>query len=219
MLTENTGRALLDSGDAYGRNWERNQKMSIQDFENEPSVSFDIEGAETSKDIAYTTSVYHWLLSQDIELDDLCNEYNALPCDDWDSDIYGVSKAQAEWLKAHNLHVGDSWNTYNGESSLSQVLQGTNLHLEDNESNFEHPDYILLQVHGGCDVRGGYTDAKLIKCNDYFGREEVYGSITHANGEVVEIENAYDGYSLTNEHGESVKIEPTDKIELYLAGE
>lgn len=25
MLTENTGRHMLDSGGAYGRNWERNQ--------------------------------------------------------------------------------------------------------------------------------------------------------------------------------------------------
>ena len=29
MLTESTGRALMDSGDAYGRHWERNQKDGI----------------------------------------------------------------------------------------------------------------------------------------------------------------------------------------------
>ena len=25
-------------------------------------------------------------------------------------------------------------------------------------------EYLLLQIHNGCDVRGGYTDAKLFKC-------------------------------------------------------
>jgi len=36
MLIENTGRALGDSGDAYGRAWERNQGKTIEDFEGEP---------------------------------------------------------------------------------------------------------------------------------------------------------------------------------------
>ena len=34
MLTENTGVHMLDSGGAYGRNWERNQVKTIEDFEN-----------------------------------------------------------------------------------------------------------------------------------------------------------------------------------------
>ena len=29
MLTENTGKHMLDSGGAYGRHWERNQKKSF----------------------------------------------------------------------------------------------------------------------------------------------------------------------------------------------
>ena len=33
MLQENTGRHMLDSGGAYGRNWERNQG---RDFDSEP---------------------------------------------------------------------------------------------------------------------------------------------------------------------------------------
>ena len=35
MLTQNTGAHFLDSGGAYGRNWERNQVKTIEDFENE----------------------------------------------------------------------------------------------------------------------------------------------------------------------------------------
>ena len=33
MLTENTGRALCDSGDYYGRHWQQNQG---RDFEAQP---------------------------------------------------------------------------------------------------------------------------------------------------------------------------------------
>ena len=29
MLTENTGRNILDSGDAYGRHWEKNQGITV----------------------------------------------------------------------------------------------------------------------------------------------------------------------------------------------
>ena len=36
MLTESTGKHMLDSGGAYGRHWERNQKKSFKDFKNEP---------------------------------------------------------------------------------------------------------------------------------------------------------------------------------------
>ena len=52
------------------------------------------------------------------------------------------------------------FNTYNGGSDLSQVLQGAWLEDADGDT------YLLLQIHGGCDVRGGYTDAKLFKTSD-----------------------------------------------------
>ena len=49
MLTENTGRHMLDSGGAYGRNWERNQANTIEDFDNEQEQT--IEKSEwTAKD-------------------------------------------------------------------------------------------------------------------------------------------------------------------------
>jgi len=34
MFTENTGRHMLDSGGAYGRNWEHNQGRTTADFLN-----------------------------------------------------------------------------------------------------------------------------------------------------------------------------------------
>lgn len=60
MLTENTGTAAMDSGGAYGRNWQRNQG---RDFEAEPARSLGVtwfrEGDEFRPDVSI--NVYHWL--------------------------------------------------------------------------------------------------------------------------------------------------------------
>jgi hypothetical protein len=161
MLTQNTGAHFLDSGGAYGRNCERNESKSIEDFENEPeelyTYSKDWNGLER------TVSVFHYL--SNLELDELCNEYNALPCEDWECEayVYGVSKYQWEWLneRIEDIKLLHTFNTYNGDSDLSQILQGSWIELNGEQ-------YLLLQIHGGCDARGGYTDAKLFKpCEEW----------------------------------------------------
>ena len=53
-----------------------------------------------------------------------------------------------------------TYNTYNGEChTLTQVLQGTNL-------GGPYSEYVFLQVHGGCDVRGGYTAPRVYSTFD-----------------------------------------------------
>ena len=58
---------------------------------------------------------------------------------------------------------GEPWteNTYNGECILSQTLQYISCTI-DNEC------IIILQVHGGCDVRGGYTEPRVFDGGDEF---------------------------------------------------
>lgn len=213
MLTTSTGEAMLDSGGAYGRHWQRNQKKSFKDFMNEPQVSYDIdtwtpEGKTPEYEITYTISLFHYLTNGHYELDLLCNEYNTLKCKDWDGFTYGVSKDQEQWLKAHgvdtNIDNANSWNSYNGDSMLSQVIQGTNIEINGDE-------YVLLQIHQGCDVRGGYTDAKLFKVVDY-ALEGVYGTI-----DGVDVSNRYDGYHLTSdENDKEIKVNKDSKVSLYL---
>jgi len=119
------------------------------------------------------------------------------------------------WLEKHGLVFGDTWNSYNSDSNLSQTVQGCNLSY--NGSNFEYPEYILLQLHQGADVRGGYTDAKLFKVDvDYFNTNPtVYGVI-----DGIDVSTAYNGYSLTNDgdvcDGENVAVTPDSIISLYL---
>lgn len=169
MLTENTGKHMLDSGGTDNRGWQRNQKKTIEDFENEEEEVYQLDAKY--KEIHRTVSVFHYL-TNNLEIDDICEEFNRIQeeSNNWDADcdVYGVSKeAWGYLLNNHDdddgweeLRVQRSWNTYNGESDLSQILQGANLTIDDEE-------YVLIQIHNGADARGGYTDAKLFKMEEY----------------------------------------------------
>lgn len=177
MLTENTGVHMLDSGGTDGRMWQRNQKKTIHDFENEDEEMYQLDAKY--KEIYRTVSVFHYL-TNNLEIDDICEEFNLIQdeSDNWDADadVYGVSKEawgylnnlaeidyeeeSLESVKYLDLEVSRTWNTYNGESDLSQILQGANLTIDDE-------NYVLIQIHNGADARGGYTDAKLFKMEEY----------------------------------------------------
>jgi hypothetical protein len=181
MLTENTGKHFLDSGGENGRAWQRNIGKTLDDFRAMPSATAEIYvreyGGETVAEIIPCVNVFHLLTGGALELDDLCQEFNAMPVDDWKGDFYGVSMAGAEWLEARGFEEsGETFNTYNWNSKHSQILQGTEL---TRDSEWGEEKYLLLQIHGGADVRGGYTDAKLFKLDD---RAEYYNAITEDCG-------------------------------------
>jgi hypothetical protein len=161
MLTTNTGIAMGDSGGDSGRQWQKNQGKSIKDFQDQAEAWLD-----TKYGLDVTISVFHHLVKT-LDQDELCQKFNKLPCNDWDGDFYGTSKKQCEWLEKNDFIKNPyraEFNTYNFDSNLSQVLQGTFL-----RQGGYVDDYVLLQIHGGADVRGGYTDAKLFKVDsDYF---------------------------------------------------
>jgi len=164
MLTESTGAALCDSGGAYGRNWEWNRK--IADFRLLPEIKIEISHYSDNYEIMAIVSVFHFLASQ-LEYDEKSKAITASLSrfekldeqkdNGWLEVCHDFLKNQAE--KNHpDMWVGDWINTYNGESSLSQVLQYLPFSLSGNEYWFEAGDsYLLLQIHQGCDVRGGYT--------------------------------------------------------------
>ena len=167
MLTENTGTHMCDSGGDNGRMWQRNANKCIADFEAEPQELYQYD--PKYNDIHRTVSVFHYL-TNNLEVDDIAFNFNELNTNakDWEADckeddasLYGVSlNAWLDLVTSNEVEVSRSWNTYNGDSDLSQILQGANLTI-----NEEH--YVLIQIHGGADARGGYTDAKLFKCGDH----------------------------------------------------
>ena len=171
MMTENTGTHMLDSGGAYGRNWQRNQNMTFNDFEIQPAATLEIDlrkwQDKPHADFMLSVNIYHKLTSGILEIDDICRDFNAMPVDNWKSNLNGVSDSGENWLVERGFAWDDrhcGFNTYNWENNFSQVLQGN---FVARDSEYGETKYVLLQIHGGADVRGGYTDAKLFKLCEY----------------------------------------------------
>jgi hypothetical protein len=226
MLVENTGIHFMDSGGENGRKWQRNQGKTVQDFMKEPEVSIEFDPARdtSSEDIAVSLSAFHVLTTYaGLELDELCDTFNgkyAGTRDEWAGDYYGVTAKGQKWLDrngfAYRENKDKSWNSYNWDSKLDTVLQGTPLYHEATDSY-----YCLLQVHGGADVRGGYTDARLFKvdsdvCGEGFLNLEpgVYGSI-----DGIHVSDRGDNLHLSNdETGEFVPLRPDSVIDVGISG-
>jgi hypothetical protein len=183
MLSENTGIHMCDSGGDSGRFWQRNQGKTRKDWIKSPEVSIDFEkvyiwNEETKKyedakptqwRPMYTVSIFHYLASV-LKMDDICEAFNKInkKSDNFDSDAaYGLSSEGEEFLERIGAKISGAWNSYNGEDPYSQVTQGSPVNI-----NEEY--YILLQIHGGADVRGGYTTARLFKIQEYAGCDGMY---------------------------------------------
>lgn len=160
MLTENTGAHMLDSGGAYGRNWSSNQG---RDFDKEPATVLSFEFGE----MEITHNIYHWLkerLEYDAYTDALLHKH-AEREENKDKDW---SEILEEFLKDlcaekdidYSAHMVNGCNTYNGEDLVSQVMQYW--YIEE----FDDP-MIILRIHGGCDVRGGYTAPRVFTGDMY----------------------------------------------------
>jgi hypothetical protein len=205
MLKESTGAHLLDSGGAYGRNWERNQTIN---FEETPTAYiFDGDSLTPGEKIIPIVSLYHWMTTRFL-LDGYCNDFNNMEVNDWDG-CYGVSKDGLEWLEFEGFVMNDWDNSYNYDNDLSQDIHFCRLDHE------ELGTYYLIQIHGGCDIRGGYTDAKLFKAvdDDYI---TISGNAMAVIGDKIMADNMYNGYNLTDENGDDVLYRDGMKIEVWL---
>lgn len=198
MLKENTGTHFLDSGGAYGRHWEQNQ---AREFESEPRSVVEFNARCDGTEILVTHNLYHWLkdrLEFDGELQKKFDTYCNRP-ENEDKHWLQLMEEFPRLFNAGGIYgEGDpvTVNTYNGEDLLSQTIQyvffsvkedvyfaedGDEPVFLDEPSDFfpgawhiESGDYILLQVHGGCDVRGGYTAPKCFKVDDNYGELAIF---------------------------------------------
>ena len=147
LLTTSTGKAMLDSGDAYGRHWERNQGV---DFEAKPKyeVSCYYNEKDNTTEVSVEIDLYHYLI-ENLSIAGVFDCLNDLPGDDREELFEEIFEYEDKVMT----------NTYNYECNLSQVLQFVEIIYKDNA-------FILLQVHQGCDVRGGYTRAMIFAVDD-----------------------------------------------------
>lgn len=162
MLKENTGIHMLDSGFEGGRNWQRNQ---TRNFEKEPASTLSVHFGRG--EIIIQKSTYHYLTeffetTQESErLNRKLREFADLPENEDLAWLQIMEEFFEQVLKpeiqeygwdAYNVEPdGKVVNTYNYESSIDQVLQYMLFPWVKNQV------FIILQIHGGADVRGGYT--------------------------------------------------------------
>lgn len=179
MLKENTGAHFLDSGGAYGRHHEQNQG---RDFETESPVFLSFKYG-----IEYTKNVYHFLKDA-LEYDPTLNGYLARfvnqdkDTESWNKRSWNeIRETFPEYLNAHARlkqykgridHQG-TYNSYNGEDALSQVILYTLFSIDN-----EFDQYVALQIHNGCDVRGGYTRPYI------FALTEEFSIMQNARGDI-----------------------------------
>ena len=157
MLVENTGRHMLDSGGAYGRGWQQN---AGRDFEAEPAVTISVE--EGYIDIRRST--FHFL-NECLEFDETLNArflaFNRKQDPGDQIPWLALMEEFTESIEATGIYgegKPQTVNTYNHESLVDQILQYTYFEIDEQ-------GYVLLQIHGGCDARGGYTAPKAFRCN------------------------------------------------------
>lgn len=175
MLQENTGVSILDSGSAYGRHWQRNRQ--ITDFRKNPNPIVEIHAPYYYKDyegkkrkmppeilIYYDT--FHYLTNF-LELDDLAKElqkefeqFAELPENQNQAWLTLAEEFLENLAEEYGYEYHGFTNTYNYENLIHQVLQYGIIEIGEDY-------YILLQIHNGCDVRGGYTKPQFFRILDY----------------------------------------------------
>jgi len=196
MMTENTGRHFLDSGGAYGRHWERNQQLTIDDFDRRPeqthevTLYYDDDGNVKYADCMVTTDLWHWLVGANLDYDDKCVEFNALieQSDPWDDDLGFVTSKCARLLERWNPEYGELYNTYNDDCTLNQCILYRWVTIDDEK-------YVLLSVHGGCDVRGGYTASRLFRL-DTFNYDWLYNETLNRTPDRDQVHDDLEMYDL-----------------------
>ena len=155
MLTENTGTHMLDSGGAYGRNWEKNQGLTVDAFMEAPEASIDKYGC-------INIDLFHFLKDRIEFMPEIQAEFDEWVNNDKNKDD-GWYSLMTEWCDDHKIVNGAyevrGFNSYNDECLLSQTIQGDFF-------EYDNTTYLMLQIHGGCDVRGGYTAPKIFSVYD-----------------------------------------------------
>jgi len=181
QLTENTGRHLLDSGGHYGRNWEENQEnppweqpayevydsFVVENVYNHMSRRLDRDRRALDLEMALYAFGYSdeyastsWLATMEAFSEMLHGPVYGPEL----ADQYGLPEEVANVVAGYAAEFGPtdhstfSFNTYNSEfGAISQDLQGAALGPADKP----YSEYVMIQVHGGCDIRGGYTSPRV----------------------------------------------------------
>lgn len=156
----NTGKSFLDSGDFYGRHYEKppitdeTPLVSIDTWKTEVTATID-----TARFLAETCVV-------DSDLQEQFDEWVAL---EENSDLNWFEAGEQFATEVLGLTQLARDNTYNGENDLSQNYVWE-VYADEDDGDWIYNDDALMVVyaHTGCDVRGGYAYPLFLRCQgDY----------------------------------------------------
>ena len=153
-VRENTGRALCDSGDHYGRHYE-NPPV----FENSPKTFWN-------DDLYALISTAHYLKDRFDIQNEMQTEWEAFEALQ-DSGMT-THECLMEFFITKGYVCAARDNTYNSENDLSQdMVWCVWVPRESNrEWLYEDEAYTTIEVHTGCDIRGGYASPIICKKRD-----------------------------------------------------
>lgn len=168
MIAQNTGRDMLDSGGAYGRHWERNQKKTVEDFINEDVITIEPCIYNGNRlELNERKSLFHHLdanLSYDKDMNELWYRFDEhFPDKYWDGKD-GTMNMFFQWASKYDSKYHNHWDfkgeqysgyTYNEENILSQDFV---YHIMGG--------WVFIQSHNGCDARGGFSRPVLFQTTD-----------------------------------------------------
>lgn len=186
QLSENTGSNICDSGNAYGRNFDK--------YKNAPNFNERLR-FETD----YAIIPVHVFMNNNLDRSDsavtiekmivkeLKRQKNDCPKLGYfnGDDIIEILK---DFGGVETCYGGMKWeNTYNyNNCDLSQTLQYMIFQM--NGKNFA-----IVETHNGCDVRGGYSNGVVYEINDM----DNFVSGFELRYEI-EVDGSYDDYSIHN---------------------
>jgi len=167
---------ILDSGGAYGRNWERRRMLWSQvDPRKVPSAWMEVwdDGSfyVHIDTFQYLRNAFIRDRKVDIDFHRFANSPQWKRESWWDC-LYA-------WAEERGYAVLTTFNTYNDESDcLDQIIQGAIINLDPDEYDeddwlYAEPDDPIaswIQTHNGCDVRGGYSEPHIFRPNDELDR-------------------------------------------------
>ena len=162
ILTESIPKYLGDSGGVYGYIYEKNRQDGIIKDEQVCDFTYDNKNKECTlypivpifDFLSYNCIDTHWSETIQEMIENKLSENNI--------DIYSIWEVQEIMQEMfEETYIGDiKWEyTYNYDNVLSQDIQFLTF-------NYEGLDYVLLQVHNGCDARTGLTKPRVFELND-----------------------------------------------------
>ena len=180
MMKECTGVHFLDSGGYEDRNWQINQK--VKSFKQQPEGI--LKWYEFGPEIQINT--FHFLVDKlvfDLSAEKFDKMFNNFVNKKGNKDVNYLETMEQfpVYLQELGYDIQEGWgtcNSYNCKSLLSQTIQFVHM-------NINRENYIVLQIHNGYDVRGGYTKPRVF--TEYeedgifdFNKATVYCNNCHA---------------------------------------